>query len=83
MGNDSYQSEADKAQDQRLGIPLVGIGKNVAITRAIIDKNARIGDNVVIENQKGLRHFDAPNYNIRDGVVIIPKSETIPPGTVI
>lgn len=83
MGNDFYQTDAEKAQDKRLGRPHVGIGRNVRIRRAIIDKNARIGDDVVIENRKELREFDAPNYNIRDGIVIVPKNETIPPGSVI
>jgi glucose-1-phosphate adenylyltransferase len=83
MGADFFESEAEKAQNARLGRPPVGIGRNVKIRRAIIDKNARIGDNVVIENPKGLKEFDAPNYCIRDGIVIVPKNETIPGGTVI
>jgi glucose-1-phosphate adenylyltransferase len=83
MGADFFESEADKAQAARTGRPAMGIGRNVKIRRAIIDKNARIGDNVVIENAKGLTDFDAPNYNIRDGIVIVPKGETIPEGTVI
>ena len=83
MGADFIESEADKAQAARMGQPAIGIGRNVKIRRAIIDKNARIGDNVVIENAKGLTDFDAPNYNIRDGIVIVPKGETIPEGTVI
>ena len=83
LGADFYPSEADKAQDERAGRPPIGIGRNVKIRRAIIDKNARIGDNVVIENHQRLQHHDAPNYNIRDGIVIVPKNETIPAGTVI
>ena len=83
MGADFIESDADQAQAARMGRPAMGIGRNVKIRRAIIDKNARIGDNVVIENAKGLTDFDAPNYNIRDGIVIVPKGETIPEGTVI
>ena len=83
LGADFFQSESDKAQDERAGRPPIGIGRNVKIRRAIIDKNARIGDNVVIENARNLPHHDAPNYNIRDGIVIVPKNETIPAGTVI
>jgi len=83
LGSDFFQSEAEKAEDKRTGRPHIGIGRNVRIRRAIVDKNARIGDNVVVENAKNLQHHDAPNYNIRDGIVIVPKGEIIPAGTVI
>ncbi len=83
MGADYFESEADKERSARAGQPLVGIGRNAVIRKAIIDKNARIGDNVVIENRQGHKDFDAPNYSIRDGIVIVPKNETIPAGSVI
>jgi ADP-glucose pyrophosphorylase len=42
------QTEADKKLlADKGGIP-IGIGKNSHIRRAIIDKNARIGDNVKV-----------------------------------
>ena len=42
------QTEADKKLlAEKGGIP-IGIGKNSHIRRAIIDKNARIGDNVKV-----------------------------------
>jgi len=66
-----------------LGKPRVGIGQNTRIENAIIDKNARIGDNVVITPAGKPENLDNPLYYIRDGIVIIPKNGAIPHGTVI
>jgi glucose-1-phosphate adenylyltransferase len=75
MGADYYDADS-------LSIP-VGIGSGSKITDSIIDKNARIGRNVRIENTRKLRDFDGGNYYIRDGIVIIPKNAVIEDGTVI
>ena len=50
------------------------------IDRAIIDKNARIADGVVITPEGKPPNFDADNYFIRDGIVVIPKNAVIPAG---
>src|SRR5216117_225808 len=60
--------------------PPMGIGKNCVIDRAIIDKNARIADGVVITPEGKPPNFDADNYFIRDGIVVIPKNAVIPAG---
>eukprot|EP00494_Astrolonche_serrata_P030226 UN30493 len=50
MGADYYETENDKKiLSESGGIP-IGIGKNAHIRKAIIDKNARIGENVKIIN---------------------------------
>jgi glucose-1-phosphate adenylyltransferase len=61
----------------------MGIGKNVRIENAIIDKNARIGDDVVISPAGKPDSVDHPLYYVRDGIVIIPKNAVIPSGTII
>jgi len=83
MGADFYESDTLRAENKLNGIPNVGIGNKCLIQNAIIDKNARIGDNAVIANTKNLDNYDADNYYIRDGIVIVPKDATIPPDTVI
>ena len=83
MGADFYESDALQSENAKTGIPNVGIGEKCLIQNAIIDKNARIGDNAVIANTKNLDIYDADNYYIRDGIVIVPKDATIPPDTVI
>jgi glucose-1-phosphate adenylyltransferase len=60
--------------------PPIGIGRNCVIDRTIIDKNARIGDGVVISPEGKPAHVDAENYFIRDGIVVIPKNAVIPAG---
>jgi glucose-1-phosphate adenylyltransferase len=60
--------------------PAMGIGKNCVIDRAIIDKNARIGDGVVITPEGKSQNLDADNYFIRDGIIVVPKNAVIPAG---
>jgi glucose-1-phosphate adenylyltransferase len=78
MGADFYQEEYPFTSE---GMPPLGIGKNTVVDRAIIDKNARIGENVVITPDGKAPNVDAENYFIRDGVIIVPKNAVIPNGT--
>jgi glucose-1-phosphate adenylyltransferase len=83
MGCDYYESmESIRSHEQR-GLPRIGIGKNARIENAIIDKNARIGDDVVISPRGKPESVDDPLYYVRDGIVIIPKNAVIPSGTII
>lgn len=79
MGADFYGAP----EDGKPGVIALGVGAGCTIEHAIIDKNARIGEGVTIHNQKNTQRLDGPGYYIRDGVVIIPKSGVIAPGTVI
>jgi len=83
MGSDYYESQASIMENELIGKPRVGIGQNTRIENAIIDKNARIGDNVVISPANKPEDADHPLYHIRDGIVIIPKNGVIPHGTTI
>ena len=83
LGSDYYESLESIQKNADKGIPPVGIGKNCKIENAIIDKNARIGDNVVITPEGKDENVDHPLYYIRDGIVIIPKNGVVPNGTVI
>jgi glucose-1-phosphate adenylyltransferase len=83
LGNDYYESIASIQTNEAQGQPRVGIGRNCRISNAIVDKNARIGDNVVISPEGKPENVDHPLYFIRDGVVIIPKNAVVPSGTVI
>jgi len=83
MGADFYESAKDRKINSERGVPNVGIGKSGRIKNAIIDKNARIGNNVEISNRDNRREFDGENYYVRDSIVIIPKNAVIPDYTVI
>jgi len=76
MGADFFEQDRPRAGD----VPLIGVGKNCVIDRAIIDKNARIADGVVITPEGKPSDLDADNYFIRDGIVVVPKNAVIPAG---
>jgi glucose-1-phosphate adenylyltransferase len=83
LGSDFYESKESILEHEKAGKPRIGVGSNCRIENTIVDKNARIGDNVVISPAGKPDKVDHPNYYIRDGIVIIPKGGTIPHGTVI
>ena len=83
LGSDFYESQESVERHEREGKPRIGIGANCKITNAIIDKNARIGNNVTISPAGKPDKVDHDLYYIRDGIVIIPKGAIIPHGTVI
>ncbi|MGA2557854.1 MAG: glucose-1-phosphate adenylyltransferase [Verrucomicrobiota bacterium] len=83
LGCDFYESESSIKQYQARGLPRIGVGKNTKIENAIVDKNARIGENCRISPAGKPESLDHPLYYVRDGIVIIPKGGLIPHGTVI
>lgn len=64
-------------------MPPMGVGRNCRLERCIIDKNARIGDGVIIRAQPDVKEHRDQYRWIRDGVTVIPKGTVIPPGTVL
>jgi len=83
LGCDYYESHASILENEVMGKPRMGIGQNARIENCIIDKNARIGDNVVISPAGKPEDMDHELFYIRDGIVIVPKSGFIPHGMVI
>ena len=83
LGCDYYESRESIEANKQAKRPRIGVGINAKIENTIIDKNARIGDNVVISPAGKPENVDHPLYFIRDGIVIIPKSGILPDGTVI
>jgi len=80
LGCDFYESEASIVDHERAEKPRIGIGAGCRIDNAIIDKNARIGNNVVLSPAGKPENFDHPLYYVRDGIVIVPRGGTIPHG---
>ena len=85
MGADYYQTLEDLLKDREAQRPRVGVGENTIIRRAIIDKNARIGNDVRLLNDAGVENADGPDgmYYIRDRIIIVPKNSLIPDATVV
>lgn len=79
MGNDYYETlhEMEKA------IQPMGIGNECVIHRAIVDKNCRVGDNVVIKGSPDMQDTETETYVVRDGIIVLKKGVHIPDGTVI
>jgi len=80
LGNDYYQSTLNtpsRIDDSQL----LGIGKNCEISGTIIDRNVQIGDNVIIRGGSHLADEETDLYCIKEGIVIIKKSVSIPSGT--
>ena len=61
----------------------IQIGQGARISHAIVDKNARIGDDVTISPEGKPADFDGPNFYVRDGLVVIPKGAVVMSGTTI
>ncbi len=83
IGSDRFETDAERAENQRRGIPDFTVGDGSVIERAILDKDCRIGRNVRIVNQRKLQDAEGDNYVIRDGIVVIPNSAVVPDNTVI
>ena len=81
MGADHYYEQKVDAEGKETEVP-IQIGYNSRIHRAIIDKNAQIGNNVTID-PKNREDGDTEFACIRDGIVVIPKNTVIPDNTVV
>ncbi|XP_065880798.1 glucose-1-phosphate adenylyltransferase large subunit 1-like [Euphorbia lathyris] len=85
MGADYYQTESEIASLLAEGKVPIGVGQNTKIRNCIIDKNAKIGRDVVITNADGVQEADRPEegFYIRSGIAVILKNATIKDGTVV
>ena len=83
MGADYYETPEQKAANSKRGMFNIGVGRNCQIEHTIIDKNARIGDNVKLSSV-GKADGEYPHgVIVRDGVLVVPKGAIIPSGVVI
>jgi glucose-1-phosphate adenylyltransferase len=82
MGADYYESPEDLKNTAQQGIPTIGIGENTKIKNAIIDKNARIGKNVILSPDGLEEGASIEGVVVRDGIIVVIKDSVIPDGTV-
>ncbi|RMD68955.1 MAG: glucose-1-phosphate adenylyltransferase [Cyanobacteria bacterium J149] len=85
MGADFYEPFSVRKSKIEQGSVPVGIGANSTIRRSIIDKNARIGQNVIITNKDRVEEANREDegFLIRNGIIVIIKNAVIPDNTVI
>lgn len=74
MGNDFYHPPHTSSSLPKE----LTIGRNVHISRAIIEKNTCIGDHVTLTNARQLDHFNSDGVYIRDGIIIVARGTTLP-----
>lgn len=80
MGNDFYHLPHKDSH----GLPdKLVIEENCTIKRAIIDKNVFIGKGAKLINKNSLREYDGQGIYIRDGIIVVQRGATIPPGFVL
>lgn len=80
MGNDYFTTQQD-FERQKPDRPLMGIGQRCYLSRTIVDKNARIGNDVKLVGGSHLEDGKYENYYVVDGIVIVPKNGVVPDGT--
>lgn len=80
MGADYYETEQDRAANRAAERPHFGIGSGSHIENAIIDKNARVGKNVILSNREGHTTYDDGIVVIRQGITVVPRGTVLPDG---
>ncbi|KAL3639137.1 Glucose-1-phosphate adenylyltransferase large subunit 2, chloroplastic/amyloplastic [Castilleja foliolosa] len=85
MGADYYQTESEIASLLAEGKVPIGVGQNTKISNCIIDKNAKIGKDVIIANKDSVEEAERADvgFYIRSGITVILKNSTIKDGTII
>jgi glucose-1-phosphate adenylyltransferase len=78
LGADFYHDD-----DAGGGEVELGIGRDVVLDRAIVDKNARIADGVHLVNGNGTQHADGDGWYIRDGIIVVPKGAVVRHGVAV
>ncbi len=80
MGNDFYETIEEIAHNFNRGIPKLGIGDHCSLTNVIVDKDCRIGNNVIINGGSHLPDSDHSLFAVKDGIVVVKKGAVIPDG---
>ncbi len=83
IGADRFETEAERAENRRRGLPDLCVGQDCFIEGAILDKDSRIGNRVRITAKEGVPDRDGDNYVVRDGIVVIPKGAVVTDDTII
>lgn len=83
MGSNRFLDLEEINTARANGVPHVGIGDRCFITNCIVDKNAKIGDDVRITGGKHLEDIETATYVVRDGIVVVRNGATIESGTII
>ncbi|WP_309397241.1 glucose-1-phosphate adenylyltransferase [Cerasicoccus maritimus] len=81
MGADWYETAENREENATLQRPNMGVGKNCVIKNAIIDKNARIGDDVELSPDGKPDGWSEGDMYVRDGILMVMKNGVVSNGT--
>jgi glucose-1-phosphate adenylyltransferase len=81
MGQDRYETFEEQLHNDEKGIPPMGIGKNCKLVNCIVDRNARVGDNVTLTPEGKPDLFEHEGIVVRDGVLVVTANTIVPSGT--
>lgn len=79
MGADHYESDEHATPE----MPAIGIGYNCEIRNAIVDRNARIGNNVRLSPEGKPDTFQHYGIYVRDKVLCIVRDAVVPDNTIL
>ncbi|SEB34974.1 glucose-1-phosphate adenylyltransferase [Tenacibaculum sp. MAR_2009_124] len=83
IGANQYQEKELMENNEQNETPKIGVGDNCIVENVIIDKDARIGNNVIIKGGKHLDDTDKDSYVIKEGIVVIKREAVIEDGFVL
>jgi glucose-1-phosphate adenylyltransferase len=83
MGNDYYQNLEEIRHNIEKNIINVGIGNRCTINHTIVDKNCRIGNDVILNGGNHLEDSNTKLYTIKDGIIVVKKGAVIPDGFIL
>ncbi|MCA9193953.1 MAG: glucose-1-phosphate adenylyltransferase [Planctomycetales bacterium] len=79
MGADYLETTAEVAKLRANGRVPLGIGSGSTISGAILDKNCKVGENVLVENCRSDQDYDEFDpCLVRDGIPIVIKNSVLP-----
>jgi glucose-1-phosphate adenylyltransferase len=81
MGAEGVEAEPEAAEAREAGRPPLGIGEGSRLRRVIVDKDARIGREVVVEGVPDRPDEDGEHHCVRDGIVVLRKGAVLSDGT--
>lgn len=80
MGNDYYQNLEEIRHNSENNIINIGIGDRCTINHTIVDKDCRIGNDVILNGGNHLEDCNTKLYTIKDGIIVVKKGALIPDG---
>jgi glucose-1-phosphate adenylyltransferase len=81
MGADEYETPAQLKADREGDCPPIGIGDGAVIDGAIVDKNCHIGARAqVIGDPRQLDRISGENWEMLDGIIVVPKNAVLRDG---